>query len=153
MQPGKTKIKTGLCEPTVPTNQMRSSNGAGRVGKVLRAKTQNFPCRWENHEWTTTAQARQITSEKFLLAAWAVRNFLHCCLVRKIQFSSLSLRSANENYYFSYPTTPHDTGIRRSVVLYCGNAKTPRPEEHRKEYRAAHEANSTFLGETLLYLS
>ena len=38
---------------------------------------------------------------KFLQAAWAVRNFfLHCCLVRKIQFSSLSLRSANENYYF-----------------------------------------------------
>ena len=26
---------------------------------------------------------------------------------------------------FSYPTTPHDTGIRRSVVLYFGNAKTP----------------------------
>ena len=23
---------------------------------------------------------------------------------------------------FSYPTTPHDTGIRRSVVLYCGLA-------------------------------
>ena len=32
-----------------------------------------------------------VGSEKF---------FLHCCLVRKIQFSSLSLRSANENYYF-----------------------------------------------------
>ena len=31
-----------------------------------------------------------------------MRNFLHCCLVRKIQFSSLSLRSANENYYFSW---------------------------------------------------
>ena len=27
--------------------------------------------------------------------------FLHCCLVRKIQFSSLSLHSANENYYYS----------------------------------------------------
>ena len=75
MQPGKTKIKAGLCVPTVPTNQMWSSNGAGWVGKVLRAKTQNFPCRWENHEWTTTAHARRITSEKFLLPAWAVRNF------------------------------------------------------------------------------
>ena len=98
MQPGKTKIKTGLCEPTVPSHQMRGANGAGRVGKVLRAKTQNFPCRWENHEWTTTAQARQITSEKFVLAAWAVRNFspllprtkntnfrlFHCITKRKV---------------------------------------------------------------------
>ena len=75
MQPAKTKIKTGLCEPTVPTNQMRSSNGAWWAGKVLRAKTQNFPCRWENHEWMTTPPARQITPEKFLLAARAVRNF------------------------------------------------------------------------------
>ena len=31
----------------------------------------------------------------------------------------------NKRRIFSYPTTPHDTGIRRSVVLYCGNAKTP----------------------------
>ena len=46
---------------------MRGSNGAGRAGKLLRAKTQNFPCRRENHEWMTTVQARQITSEKFLL--------------------------------------------------------------------------------------
>ena len=28
------------------------------------------------------------------------------------------------NDHFLYPTTPHDTGIRRSVVLYCGDAKT-----------------------------
>ena len=52
----KPKIKTGLCEPTVPTHQMRGSNGAGWAGKVPTTKTQNFPCRWENHEWTTTAQ-------------------------------------------------------------------------------------------------
>ena len=29
---------------------------------------------------------------------------------------------------FSYQTTPHDTGIQRSVVLYCGNAKTPQSQ-------------------------
>ena len=44
MQPRKTKNQN-LCEPTIPAHQMRGSNGAGRAGKVLRAKTQNFPCR------------------------------------------------------------------------------------------------------------
>ena len=30
-----------------------------------------------------------------------------------------------DDLFFSYPKTPHDTGIQKSVVLYCGNAKTP----------------------------
>ena len=42
---------------------------------------------------------------------------------------SLISEGGKQNIYtkkkFSYPTTPHDTGIRRSVVLYCRNAKTP----------------------------
>ena len=47
-------------------------------GKVLRAKTQNFPCRWENHEcieWTTAAQARQDNLRKNPLASSAVKHF------------------------------------------------------------------------------
>ena len=34
------------------------------------------------------------------------------------------------NFSFSYLTTPHDTGNRRSVVLYWGNAKTPPVTSH-----------------------
>ena len=50
----------------VPDNTTRHRNPE-ECGSLLR--------QWENHEWTTTVQARQITSEKFLLVAWAVRNF------------------------------------------------------------------------------
>ena len=42
--------------------------GNAKTPRVIRAKTQNFPCRWENHDWTATVQVRQKTSEKFLLA-------------------------------------------------------------------------------------
>ena len=88
-----------------------------------RCKTQNFPCRWENHEWTTTAQAR-ITSEKFLLAraAWAVRKFFSTVVsYEKIQFSSLSLRSANEKYYLFLMESVLPAG-HRSCVLNSASA-------------------------------
>ena len=36
-----------------------------------------------------------------------------------------AVETTMEEAVFSYPTTPHDTGFRRSVVIYCGNTKTP----------------------------
>ena len=119
----KPKIKTGLCEPNVPTHQMRDSNGAERAGKDLRAKTQNFPCRWENHEWMTTAQARQITREKFRLTAWTVRNFspllsrtkntifvsLTAYSQRKLLLIYLADQGWNTNVHEQLKTTPWTT--------------------------------------------
>ena len=82
------------------THRVRRLNGEERVGKMFQGKKELGPCRWENHEWRKTAQARWYIAQKISLVAWAGRNFLHWCLVRKIEFSPLSLCSAIENYYF-----------------------------------------------------
>ena len=46
----------------------------------------------------------------------------------------------NRKRSFSYLTTPHVTGIRRSVVLYCGNGKT---EPKRRTSHAGERTTNT----------
>ena len=99
MQPRKTENQNRPLRPyrTYPPYARRKWGWAGKVLRLCQNAELFLQVR-EPRMDDTTAEARQKTSEKFLPAVWAVRHFLHCCLVRKIQFSSLSLRSANENY-------------------------------------------------------
>ena len=100
MQPGKPKSNRPL--RTYRTYQPDAKLERGFAGgKVLRAKTQNFPCRWENHEWTENRASaadnlRKISpscvgSEKF---------FLHCCPRTKNSIFVSFTAFSHENYYF-----------------------------------------------------
>ena len=46
-------------------------------------------------------------------------------VIRPFHGRSPGQLAGGQKFAFLYLTTRHDTGIRRSVVLYCGNAKTP----------------------------
>ena len=99
MQPGKTKIKQASANlPYLPTRcEARTGLGGWKSSQSQNAELsmQVREPRMDDNRASAADNLRKISpscvgSEKF---------FLHCCLVRKIQFSSLSLRSGNENYY------------------------------------------------------
>ena len=52
------KSKQTSANRTNNTHRAQRMNGEGRVGKMFQGKKELGPCRWENHEWRKTAQAR-----------------------------------------------------------------------------------------------
>ena len=97
MQPGKTKKQNKRLRTyhTYPPDATLEQGCMGGLGKVFKTETQSYPRSWENHKWPGLTQRKRGTKPQKI--AWGVTIFLHYCLVQKIQFPSLSLRSDNVN--------------------------------------------------------
>ena len=118
-------LKSEFSYPTTTTRHRRIPEECGSLlrqrqnTKMFQGKKELGPCRWENHEWRKTAQAVIDSSENFSSCVGREK-FLHWCLVRKIEFSPLSLCSAIENYYFLNRFTLNETRGSWVPPAYCG---------------------------------
>ena len=137
MQLGKTKIKTGLCEPTV-SNQMRSSNGAGAGGKSSQSQNAELSMQVREPRMDDNRASAADNLRKFLQAAWAVRNFFstvvsyekfnfrlfHCVQPTKIITFLLlfRLRRSALTVGRSLTTSATNTSQKKRIRLLLANA-------------------------------
>ena len=81
------------------------------------------------------------SSGKFLLLRGQGKFFLHWCLVRKIEFSPLSLCSAIESYYFIFSSTLSLQLLQLEGFLYTNSSTTERSSSSRTSLPFTHAEN------------
>ena len=156
--------KTCTCNQEKPKSKQASANlpylptrceartGLGGWEKFSEPKRRTFHAGERTHEWTTTAQARQITSEKISPSCVGSEKFFSTVVsYEKIQFSSLSLRSANETVTVSMHVNARENHQHSFVAVLSHKLAPAQTKQKKKEKTGfAHHLLTIWVEKSML---